>query len=84
MKPYLVCLHSSPITCSYHSHDCPQTLFDQILNAGKKQLQTDFSSEVSCVIVIVLCNGVRCSGQMVWTLTFGAQGLVKNRLTSFG
>ncbi|KAL9956887.1 hypothetical protein ACROYT_G038440 [Oculina patagonica] len=45
MKPYLVCLHSSPITCSYHSHDCPQSLFDQILNAGKKQLQTDFSSE---------------------------------------
>lgn len=45
MKPYLVCLHSSPITCSYHSHDCPQSLFDQILNAGKKQLETDFSSE---------------------------------------
>lgn len=72
MKPYLVCLHSSPITCSYHSHDCPQSLFDQILNAGKKQLQTDFSSEVSYVVVIVLCSGVRCSDQMVCALTFGA------------
>ncbi|KAM7448355.1 Lethal(2) giant larvae protein 1 [Porites harrisoni] len=45
MKPYLVCLHSSPITCSSHSHDCPPSLFDQIANAGTKQLATDFSQE---------------------------------------
>ena len=49
MKPYLVCLHSSPITCSNHIHDCPQSLFDQIETAGRKQLETDFSNEVSCV-----------------------------------
>lgn len=45
MKPYLVCLHSSPITCSYHSHDCPKSLFDEIEKAGTKQLETDFSQE---------------------------------------
>lgn len=44
-KPYLVCLHSSPITCSYHCHDCPRGLFEQLSTAGKKQLQIDFSNE---------------------------------------
>ena len=70
MKPYLVCLHSSPITCSYHSHDCPQSVFDQILNAGKKQLETDFSSEVRYAAVIVLCDGVRLNGRMVCVFNF--------------
>ena len=51
MKPYLVCLHSSPITCSSHSHDCPPSLFDQIANAGTKQLATDFSQEVGCSVI---------------------------------
>lgn len=72
MKPYLVCLHSSPITCSYHSHDCPQSLFDQILNAGKKQLETDFSSEVSYASVFVFCNDLRLNGRMGFVFIFGA------------
>ena len=48
MKPYLVCLHSSPITCSSHSHNCPTSLFQQIEKAGTKQLESDFSQEVRC------------------------------------
>lgn len=46
MKPYLVCLHSSPITCSSHSHNCPTSLFQQIEKAGTKQLESDFSQEI--------------------------------------
>ncbi|EDO48036.1 predicted protein [Nematostella vectensis] len=45
MKPYLTCLHSSPITTSYHCHGCPSQLWNQICAAGKDQIQSEYSHE---------------------------------------
>ncbi|XP_012555599.1 lethal(2) giant larvae protein homolog 1 isoform X1 [Hydra vulgaris] len=37
LKPYLACIHSSTITCSTHISNCPASLWDFIVQAGKNQ-----------------------------------------------
>lgn len=45
--PYLVSLHASVVTCSTYVSDLPQPLWDDIVEAGKKQTDGHFSDAVS-------------------------------------
>ena len=51
LKPYLACLHSSPITSSFHCHNCPNELWEKIIEAGKEQKTDEYSSKVCTVIL---------------------------------
>ena len=46
VKPYLACLHSSPITSSHHCHNCPSELWDKIIAAGREHMTDEHSSKV--------------------------------------
>jgi lethal(2) giant larvae protein len=49
-SPYLSCLHSSPITCSQHVHNCPDDLWNLLKEAGKDQLGSSYPPEVRASI----------------------------------
>ncbi|XP_028413177.1 lethal(2) giant larvae protein homolog 2-like [Dendronephthya gigantea] len=44
-SPYLSCLHSSPITCSQHVHNCPDDLWNLLKEAGADQLGSSYPQE---------------------------------------
>ena len=66
LKPYLACLHSSPITSSFHCHNCPNELWEKIIEAGKEQKTDEYSSKVRTVILkcsFFFCNRSICFEQ---------------------
>lgn len=77
-SPYLSCLHSSPITCSQHVHNCPDDLWKLLKDAGKQQLGTSYPPEVrnSTAVpyyVYLVCFS-KCRMRIPYLLSYASKG----------